>query len=220
MMKLRVSGYFKTEPGTDVNSCVFSDLEITLPHRNELYYQRDAMRLLPQALAAHKEYKKKRYEGFVRVDIDEEIPIEGTPVCVGKNLKELTWEELQVFACLYNIREVRLFKSMGLRPALENAYMLYQDKVLKRRVFKNEVQMLQFKQGVQERGQRSGWEPDDVKEKIDKVMDSCYSMIVYPDDPKNSYKFSDQPSIILPDPDKGEIAIAPKKAVVQDKKLA
>lgn len=202
MTKLKVSGYFKTEPGTDKNSCVFDNLEIIIPHTNYQFFQRDAMRLLPIALLNDKRYKEKRYEGYSRLDVDGESEIEGKPICVGKNVKEMSWEELQDLSCLYSIREVRLFKSVSLREAREDAYRLYNERVLKKRVFKYEAQVLRYQEDERQRGERQHADPMEVNERIAKVVENSYNMTVYPDNPEKSYSFAKQPAIIIPDPDK------------------
>ncbi|MHA1970363.1 MAG: hypothetical protein ACTSXE_00775, partial [Candidatus Thorarchaeota archaeon] len=99
MTKLKVSGYFKTKSGTDIDSATFSDIVITLPHRNEDFFIRDAKRMFPVVQQKHKDLKKVRFEGLIRIDVDDFDDFEGKPECVGKDIKEMTWEELQSMSC-------------------------------------------------------------------------------------------------------------------------
>lgn len=204
MTKLTVSGYYKTKPGTDVDCEVFDGIKVVVPHTNEEFFIRDAQRMFPVYREKHPKHRTKRYEGFIRCDVDDWEEIEGTPNCCGKDIKEMTWTELQELSCLYNIREIKLYKSCGIREARENAYMHYQEKVKGRRIFKTEIEVQRFKDEQEQIGMRLGLSRLEIQERINKVMDNAFLMIKDPDNIKNSYSFAKAPEEIIPMPEESK----------------
>ena len=198
--KLKVSGYFRTE-AMDKNSVTFSDLEVIIPHRNEEFFKRDAQRMLPVYLKKHKKLNEHRYEGFISVYVDDIEDFEGKPLCVGKDIKEMSWEELQSLSCYLNIREIKLYRNGELRDAREGAYMLYQQKILGKRVFKHEIEISRFEDEERQRGENLRLSPIEVKERVDKVIGNAFMMIDYPNDLKKSYNYAKLASLVIEDPE-------------------
>ena len=56
---------------------------------------------------------------------------EGELSFIGKDIKKMSWEELQDLACAKDIREIPFFQKGSLRTAQEKAYQLYSAQVLK-----------------------------------------------------------------------------------------
>ncbi len=200
MTKLKVSGYFRTE-ALDKNSVTFSDLEVIVPHRNEEFFKRDAQRMLPVYLKQNKKLRDYRYEGFISVYVDDIEDFEGKPLCVGKDIKEMSWEELQSLSCYLNIREIKLYRDGELREAREGAYMHYQKKILGKRVFKHEVEVSRFEDEERQRGERLRLSPIEVKERVDHVISNAFMMIDYPNDFKKSYNYAKLAPLVIEDPD-------------------
>lgn len=66
---------------------------------------------------------KKTKEVEVMKEEEKEVPLK--PLCCGKKIKSLNWEELQHFAIMYNLIAVPLPRASDLRTAREIAYREY-----------------------------------------------------------------------------------------------
>lgn len=66
---------------------------------------------------------KKTKEVEVMKEEVKEVPLK--PLCCGKKIKSLNWEELQHFAIMYNLIAVPLPRASDLRTAREIAYREY-----------------------------------------------------------------------------------------------
>ena len=189
MLKLKVSGSFKTQPGTDKDRCNFSNVEVIIPENKWEYHTSHAQRMFPLALEKDKRYKDKNYEGLIKIYVDNVEEIEGDIICLHKNIKEMSWAELQSLACHKKLREIPLYKSGNLRTAREKAYIVYTEQINKRRVFKQVKDIKKFKeQMVEDRYS----DPE-----IEKLVSEALSLIVDPENPKESYNFANLPSLYV-----------------------
>lgn len=71
--------------------------------------------------------KVKKVKKTVDVEVmkTEETEMPAMPLCCGKKIKSLNWDELQHFAIMYNLIAVPLPKTTDLRTAREIAYREY-----------------------------------------------------------------------------------------------
>ena len=68
--------------------------------------------------------KPKKVKKTIEVDVfkEEEKDVPAKPLCCGKKIKSLNWDEIQHFAIMYNLIAVPLPKATDLRTAREIAY--------------------------------------------------------------------------------------------------
>lgn len=206
MLRLYVSGSVKTEVASDKNRMQIDNVKIDIPYCDEKYFKTFAERMLPIYIKKDNRYKKKNYEGRIKIYIDKVEEFDGKPLCIGKNIKEMNWEELQSLACYLqpkarDMMSIPLFRGGDLRAAREKAYELYVRHIQGRRVFKSEVDITQFKDRMFQQGMRMQMTDSEIKADINKKMENSLSMVVNPKDPKNSYKFRDLPPIVIEDPE-------------------
>ena len=94
-------------------------------------------RMLPIWIKADKRYPH-RYDMFRTVYIDGYERIEGTSKIIGKDIKSLSWEELQELAVLKNLRNIPAMRATDLRYAREKAYVEYSKNILGKTIDTNE----------------------------------------------------------------------------------
>ena len=204
MIKLRVSGSFKTVIASDKDRMNFENVEIVMPYCDEEYYIQHAQRMFPIFVKKVAKYAKMNYEGLIKLYVDEETEASGKPLCIGKNIKEMTWEELQSMACYFKIREIPLYKSGDLRKARERAYELHEEKVTGRRVFKSDVDLAQFRERVKQEGLRRMLTNAEIEKEVSDRLENALMMIVDKRNPHTSYNFAKLPAIVIPDPEPKE----------------
>lgn len=103
--------------------------KITIPVCDEDWIKSN---IINRALKRHFEEKKaKRFDSSYSCYIDKvDKNKKANPSCLGKNIKELTWKEVQEVAILYNLFRVPLYKTTDLREARRICYLEYCNKIM------------------------------------------------------------------------------------------
>lgn len=193
MLKATVSGSFKTQPGSDKDRCNFSDIQGIMVFEEYDYYITFAQRMFPLWLEKNKEYKGKNYEGLIKIYVDDVEEIESIPICLHKDIKQMTWAELMSLACYKKLREIPLYKSGDIRKARETAYARYEEKVNGKLVIRTEPDMKRFKEKLIERLVTLGdlLEGAEVSaEQLEEALKKCHNMTLNAIDPTKSYNFA------------------------------
>lgn len=209
MLKITCSGSFKTNPGTDKDRRDFTNVTGLIPNCTEEYHMTNAMRMFPIWKKDHKELKDIPFSGIIKLYIDDVEEVEGQPLCAGKDIKTMTWEELQSLACYKSLRGIPLYRSGSLRAAQEAAYESYQANVLKKRIFKQPRDVADFKETLRRNMENLMLSEDAIEERINDEMKTAFNMIVDMHNPQKSYSFAKVDSIIVEGYD---VPKKPKKA--------
>jgi hypothetical protein len=202
MLKLTCSGRFRTQPAMDKDSVQFQDFTIKIPYLpEELRYAPDnkmlqnAKRMFPVSLRSSK-LKDQNYEGLIKLYIDDVEEIEGELKCAGKDVKRMTWEELQEFACYFKLREVPLYHSGGLREACEKAYETYMKVIKKKKVLKTPNDIKALRERMQRKLENTEYEQHEIDEKIEEAIKDAFNMTENPNNREKSYNFAKLPPLI------------------------
>ena len=196
MIEVEVSGSFKTQPGTDKDRKSFSGLKIVMPNCPSEYYTAHALRYFPLAIREDKKLKEINFEGVIKLFIDSVKEVDGEPSCVGKDVKEMTWEELQSMACVLKLREIPLYQSMNIRTAREKAYETYMKVIKKKKVFKSAKDKKELRERIERTCEKLELSPEEVKERIDKAMEDAFDMTINPNNENESYDYLKLPALI------------------------
>jgi len=188
MWKVTTSGSFRTQVATDKDRHSFDDFEILVPYCDEEFILSFAMRLFPMYLKINKKIKAN-FEGLIKMHKDDYEEAEGEIPCIGKDIKKMSWEEIQWLACYKRLRDIPSYKSGDIRTAREKAYEEYERIVNGKRVFKNSQQLKKFKEDLLEKGR--------FPEEIDVIVNKSFNMISDIERPDNSYNFAKLPALIV-----------------------
>lgn len=186
--EVTVSGSFKTQVASDKDRFNFDGITGRIPMCEEVYIKPHAMRMLPMWVREDKKLKAN-FEGAIKVYVDNYTETEGEILCIGKNIKEMSWEELQWLACYKGLREIPLYKKGDLRAAREKAYERYEEVVNGKMVIKTVQQLKSFKEEMAQKGR--------FPEEIEKMLEKSFNMIIDRDNPTKSYNFAKTPAIIV-----------------------
>jgi len=200
MMKMTVSGSFKTSPGTDKDRCNFADLKGLVEFSDYEYYYQIAERMLPIWLAKSTTYKRKNFEGRIKIYVDDVVECEGTPECLHKDIKEMTWEELMSLACYAKIREIPLYKRGDLRKAQEKAYLLYEEKVNGKTIIRTKKDLNKLVKKAERKLEINGEmvEGGEISQsQLEEALKSCINTMQDAVNPLNSYNFAKLPSLFI-----------------------
>jgi hypothetical protein len=198
MKKVTCSGNFRTNPSTDRNSHDFTNVIVVIPDCPDEFVIQHTMRMFPIAKLSNKSLEGKSYHGLIKIYVDAVEDVEGQPDCCGKNIKDMTWEELQSLACMLNIREIPLYRQGSLRAAQEKAYEMYQGKILKKRVFRQPRDISNFKETMRRNLEAMMLTQDEIENRVREEVAKSFNMIVNPSNPNESYNFSKCEDIIIP----------------------
>lgn len=136
MLKVTVSGDYRTSGKSGSDIVDFEGVVVIMPECHEDFIMPNVQnRLLQIAIKGDKRYTQ-RFEMFRTVYIDKVEKIAGQPSVVGKNIKELSWEELQELACYKNLRIIPAYRATDLRYAREAAYIEYSKHILGKEIDK------------------------------------------------------------------------------------
>ena len=199
MVRLNCSGSFKTQPGTDKDRVSFFGLEIDVPklsEEHEEHYMPHAMRMFPIAMRKNKDIKDKNFEGIIKLYIDDVKDAKGQPICAGKDIKEMTWEEIQSLACALRMREIPLHHQGALRDAREKSYEMYQKIIKKRRVFKSPLDKKKLRERLERMWKTRYDMEDELDEAIKEEMKKGFDMTVNPQNKAMSYSFAKLPPLV------------------------
>lgn len=125
MLKVTLTGAYYSGSGK-VKETVDFELQGIIPNINQdRILQACKCRMVKVWLANDKTYTK-RVDRIVTCYVDNIEEVDGDPSIIGKNIKELSWDELQALAVWKNIK-IPLYKTMDLRTAREKSYLLYSE---------------------------------------------------------------------------------------------
>lgn len=197
MLRLKVSGSFKTKPGTDEDRHPFADVEVIIPKVEEAYYNQCIIRLFQIALNNDKRFSKVNYEGLIKIYIDSVTPDSDLDnPCEGKDIKEMSWEELQYYAATACIREIPLYHIGDIRTAREKAYEMYMKIFKKKKVIKSALDKKIITERIQSSSEKLGLDADETEAKIKEALADAFDMSVDPNNIERSYNFSKLPALI------------------------
>lgn len=128
LVKVKVSGSFRNGNNEIID---FSDLEGVVPSTDEARVNMHVQsRYLPMWISSSKEIKD-RPKRIRQVFIDYvSSEFDGKLSCVGKNIKELSFEEIQDLATLKDLRAIPLYKNGSLRDSRIKALYEYSKEIL------------------------------------------------------------------------------------------
>lgn len=130
MLRVKCSGAFRNNK--EMND--FENFEIIMPDCPDEWIKANCINRC-FVRAAEKVFKKRidsihsLYVDSVEKDYKPKDGKEIKPSCCGKNIKSLTWDELQDLAIMFNLREIPLYRDGDLRRAREIAYKQYCTKI-------------------------------------------------------------------------------------------
>lgn len=117
MLNIKISGYYKSgKENIDFNT------EISMPEcANGKVLSNVQNRVM------HRVFKdaSKPYSSAGKCWVDDVKKDDREPSFVGKNLKELNWDEVQELAIAYDLTKVPLYRTCSLREARVSAYKEY-----------------------------------------------------------------------------------------------
>lgn len=132
MLRITVSGDYRTNGGKEGNIVDFENVVGIMPDCNldeNGILSHVKARYLAQWVKDDKRYTA-RFASARTTYIDKVEKVAGTPSCIGKDIKSLSWEELQDLAVLKNLLRIPLEHSVDLREARETAYLEYSKLIL------------------------------------------------------------------------------------------
>lgn len=147
MLEFTISGSYKTAQKDIID---FENVKGVVPFQDEDV----AMMHVRSRYAARWIKEAKNSEGAVmyperiqrvrEVHIDDIKPTTGKLSFVGKNIKELSFEEIQDLCVAFDLRRVPLYKASDLRNTRVMAYVDYSEKVLKSEPVKYQAEGFNF----------------------------------------------------------------------------
>lgn len=128
MLKVTISGSYRT---ADRDIVDFEGVTGLVPDADEdIVAMHVRRRHAPMWIGAetdkdgNKKYNR-RVHSIRECFVDDMEKVDGTPSYVGKDIKEMTYEELQDLALGKDLRNIPLFKKASLRVTRERAYLAY-----------------------------------------------------------------------------------------------
>jgi hypothetical protein len=202
MLKATVSGSFRTEVMSDKNRHPFDNVKGIIPAHDWEWHITHAQRMFPIWVEKDKQFNGVNYEGIIKLRVDNVEEIEAEPVCLHKDIKEMTWEELMSLACYKKLRGIPHYKKGDIRFAREKAYREYEEHVNGKRVFTSPKELTDFRTKMAEK--------ELSESEIEGMVRKAFNMVVDLDRPDTSYNFVNLPPLFVD----GEV----KKPVQSDTK--
>lgn len=197
MIELTVSGSYRTIAGTDKDRQQFSGIKLVVPRcRDGLKedkidtYTSFAVRCFPIARQADKALSKINYEGIIKIFVDDVKPVAGVPLCVGKDVKQMSIEELQHMACCLLLREIPQIHSGNIRTAREKAYITYMKVIKKKKIVKTDGDVKKIEEEIRRQFERAGLTKEELEEKVEEALKDTFDMRVNIHNPELSYNFA------------------------------
>lgn len=131
MLKVTVSGDYRTATGEVVDYDNVVGIIPKCPEEWILSHVKN--RFIGEWIKKDEKYKK-RFHSARTVYIDKVETVEGEPSCIGKDIKELNWDELQELAVMKNLFTIPLKHTVDLRTARDTAYFEFNEKILGRKL--------------------------------------------------------------------------------------
>lgn len=188
MITLTCSGSFRTKNATDEDAEDFDGVELQVPFCTEEYYIGYAQRQFSVWYPTQKKYKVN-FRGLIKIRIDVAEESEGDIICIGKDIKQMDWEDLQSLALYKNLREIPYYRVGSLNAARERAYEVYEEKINGKRIFKTSVELKRFKERMEQK--------EHTESEIEKMVSESLNMIVDPERPERSYSFFKLPPMVV-----------------------
>jgi hypothetical protein len=130
MFKVTVSGDYRTSGGAQGDIIDFEGVVGLMPECNEdMVLSHVQNRCLGAWIKADKRYTA-RFNARRTVYLDGIEKVKGHPSCNGKDIRRMSWEELQDLAISKNLLRIPLTHAVDLRAAREIAYLQYSKDVL------------------------------------------------------------------------------------------
>lgn len=130
MFKVTVSGDYRTNGGSQGDIIDFEGVVGFMPECNEAMVMSHVQnRYLGAWIKADKRYTA-RFASRRTVYIDKIEKVAGEAICNGKDIKAMSWDELQALAVAKNLLQIPLSHAVDLRAAREIAYVEYSKRVL------------------------------------------------------------------------------------------
>lgn len=213
MIKLKVGGSFRTNPGIDTNRNSFNDLVVEIPKVERLgtfknadgttreetqedFYTQSALRMFPIWLRKNKKFADCVFEGVIKLFVDSDEELDKEPSCAGVDVKEMNWEQLQEMACILKLREIPLFRVGDIRQARERAYVTYMKVIKKKVILKSPLDKKKLLEKIERRYEDAELTMDELQAKKDKALEDSFNMIVDQNNLRDSYNFAKLPKLI------------------------
>lgn len=130
MFKVTVSGEYRTNLGKEGDLVDFEGVVGIMPEcKEEWVLSHVKNRYLTRWIKADGRYKN-RVNSVRTVYIDNIEKIKGSPSCFGKDIKGMSWDELQDLAVCKHLLAIPLINATDLRQARETAYLEYSTRIL------------------------------------------------------------------------------------------
>ena len=188
MINLTCSGSFRTKNATDEDAEDFDGVVLQVPYCEEEYYVGFAQRQFSVWYPTQKKYKFN-FRGLIKLRIDVAEESEGAIICLGKDIKQMGWEELQSLALFKNLREIPYYRVGSLNAAKERAYVVFEERINGKRIFKTTVELRRFRERMIEK--------EHSETEIDSMVDKALNMVVDPERPEKSYSFFKLPALVV-----------------------
>lgn len=189
MLKVKVSGSFRTKIATDDGRHPFEGVEGIIPAGDWEWHITHATRMFPIWLKEDKRFEGVNFEGLIKIRVDEVEEVESTPICLHKDIKALNWDELQSLACYKRLRKIPMYQKGDIRRARENAYEAFEEIVNGKRIFKTPKEVSDFRKRMGEKELNEN--------EIEKMISEALNMVEDPERPDTSYSFLKLPSIYV-----------------------
>ena len=207
MTKLTVSGSFKTKPASDDGRQPFSEIEIIVPYHPDSmhasstehtgYFVSCVRRLFPIIHKTNDKLKDFNYEGLITVSIDDFCEVEAENPCAGKDIKTMTWEELQYLSRTLMLREIPMPDADDIRAAREKAYETYMKVIKKKKVIKTPLDKVRRIEQLRLKYKTPDYEAEEIEDLIKKDIDeNGFDMSINEQNLAMSYNFSKLPALI------------------------
>ena len=134
MFKVTVSGDYRTSGGVAGDVVDFENVVGYMPECDkEMILSHVQNRYLGAWIKADKRYTA-RFNSRRTVFVDDVQVVPGEASCNGKDIKKMTWPELQDLAVAKNLLRIPLTHAVDLRNAREIAYLQYAEKVADKKI--------------------------------------------------------------------------------------
>lgn len=130
MQKVTISGSYRTKNNEIVN---YSKVTGIVPDCDADTLQSVLQNRYAEMWLVQSDVKERVYS-IREVYIDKVEKTDGEPSFVGKDLKELTFEEMQDLATVKGLRSIPLWRKGSLREAQLKTYRIYSSEVLKKKM--------------------------------------------------------------------------------------
>lgn len=137
MLKVTISGDYRTSGGAHGDIIDFEGVVGVMPECDEAMIQSHVMnRFVGAWIKASGKYAA-RFNSRRTCYVDKVEKIAGKPSCIGKDIKALSWDELQELAVVKNLLQIPLTHATDIRAARETAYLQYSEKILGKKIDTN-----------------------------------------------------------------------------------